>query len=109
MKILSLMLDLHGISYRTHFKIYFKVDIDIAVERAMKSKRGKSEIYASRQEAKERIIGRRRLEVTRFNEMYNIDIDNDSNYDLIIDTSHMTMEEVIEKTIEKLRKCSDKK
>lgn len=85
------------------FKIYFKVDIDIAVERAMKSKRGKSENYASRQEAKERIIGRRRLEVTRFNEMYNIDIDNDSNYDLVIDTSHMTMEEVIEKTIEKLR------
>ena len=41
--------------------------------------------------------------------MYNIDIDNDSNYDLVIDTSNMTMEAVIEKTIEKLRECSDKK
>ncbi|MBU3073721.1 cytidylate kinase family protein [Clostridium estertheticum] len=91
------------------FKIYFKVDIDIAVERAMESNRGECENYTCVQEAKERIIGRRRLEVTRFNEIYNIDIDNDSNYDLVIDTSHMTMKAVIEKTIEKLRECSDKK
>ncbi|MBU3159443.1 cytidylate kinase family protein [Clostridium frigoris] len=90
------------------FKIYFKVDIDIAVERAMICKRGKSENYTCVQEAKEKIIGRRRLEVKRFNEMYNIDIDNDSNYDLVIDTTHMTMDEVIKKTIKKLQECSNK-
>ena len=90
------------------YKIYFKVDIDIAVERAMQSKRGKSENYTSRQEAKERIIVRRGLEVTRFNEMYNIDLNNDKNYDLVMDTSHMTMDQVIKKTIEKLRECNNK-
>ena len=79
------------------FKIYLKVEIDIAVERAMKSKRGKSENYTSKQEAKERITERRRLEVTRFNAIYNININKDSNYDLVIDTSHITMEEVIRK------------
>ena len=90
------------------FKIYFKVDIDSAVQRAMKSKRGKSENYTCVVEAKERILGRRKLEIMRFNEMYNIDIDNDSNYDLVIDTTHMTMDEVIKKTIKKLRECCDK-
>lgn len=85
------------------FKIYLKVEIDIAVERAMNSKRGKSENYTSRREAKSNIIERRKLEVTRFQEMYNIDIDKDSNYDLVIDTSYMTMEDVIDKTLKKLR------
>ena len=85
------------------FKIYLKVEIDVAVERAMKNERGKSEKYASKQDAKANIIERRRLEATRFKDMYNIDINQDSNFDLVIDTSHISMEDVIEKTIEKLR------
>ena len=84
------------------FKIYLKIDIDAAVERAMKNERGNSERYASKQEAKENISERRRLEVTRFKDIYNIDIDRDSNFDLIIDTSHITMEEVIEKILDKV-------
>ena len=85
------------------FKIYLKVEIDIAVDRAMKSKRGKSENYTSKQEAKDRITERRRLEVTRFNDIYNVNIDQDSNYDLVIDTSYLTVEEVIEIILEKVR------
>lgn len=85
------------------FKIYLKVEIDIAVERAMTSERGKSEKYTSKKEAKERITERRRLEVSRFKDIYNINIENDSNYDLIIDTSHITLEEVIEKILEEVR------
>ena len=90
---------------RDSFKIYLKVELDVAVERAMKSERGKSEMYASKQEAKESITERRRLEVTRFKNIYNIDIDRDSNYDLVMDTSHLTTEEVIEKTIDKIRRA----
>jgi len=85
------------------FKIYLKVEIDIAAKRAMTSERGKSEKYNSRQEAKQRIIERRRLEISRFKDIYNINIENDSNYDLVIDTSHVTVEEVIEKILEKVR------
>ncbi|WP_291633113.1 (d)CMP kinase [Clostridium sp.] len=85
------------------FKIYLKVELEVAVERAMKNERGKSEKYVSKQEAKENITERRRLELTRFMDIYNIDIDKDSNYDLIIDTSHITMEEVIKKTIDKVK------
>jgi len=85
------------------FKIYLKIDIDVAVERAMKNERGKSEKYASKQDAKVNIIERRRLEVMTFNSMYNIDICKESNYDLVIDTSHISMEDVIQKTMEKLK------
>jgi len=85
------------------FKIYLKVELDAAVERAMKDERGKSEKYASKQEAKEKITERRNLEVSRFKDIYNIDIEDDNNYDLVIDTSNMTLEEVIEETIEKIK------
>ena len=84
------------------FKIFLKIELDVAVERAMKDERGKSERYISRNEANENIIERRRLEVTRFKDIYNVDINDESNYDLIIDTSHMTTEEVIEIAITKI-------
>ena len=86
------------------FKIYFKVDLDAAVERAIKDERGKSEKYTSKEEARGNIIERRRLEVSRFKDIYKVDIDEESNYDLVMDTSCMSLEEVIEKTIEKIKK-----
>lgn len=85
------------------FKIYLKVELDAAVERAMKDERGKSEKYASKEEAREKITERRKLEVHRFKDIYKIDIDEESNYDLVMDTSYMTIEEAIEKTKEKIR------
>lgn len=85
------------------FKIYLKVDLESAVERAMKDERGKSEKYTSKEEARENIIERRRLEVSRFKDIYKVDIDDASNYDLVMDTSYMKLEEVIEKMIEKVK------
>lgn len=84
-------------------KIYLKIGLDGAVDRAMKDERGKSEKYASRKEAKENIIERTRLEVTRFKDIYNVDINDESNYDLVIDTSHMSTEEVIKEAIDRVR------
>ncbi|MBU3189415.1 cytidylate kinase family protein [Clostridium bowmanii] len=90
------------------FKIYLKVDLDVAVERSMKNERGKSEKYASKEDAKVNINERRRLEVSRFKDIYNIDINQESNYDLVIDTSHISMEGVIEEAIEKVKKVIEK-
>lgn len=90
------------------FKIYLMVDLDVAVERAMKNERGKSEKYSSKEEAKASIIERRRLEVSRFKDIYNIDIDKDSNYDLVIDTSHISMEEVMADTIQAIKRVIEK-
>ena len=90
------------------FKIYLRVDLDVSVGRAMKDERGKSEKYASIEEAKESITERRRLEVSRFKDIYNIDIDRDSNYDLVIDTSEMSMGVVIERAMEALRRANER-
>lgn len=85
------------------FKIYLKVDLNVAVERSMKNERGKSEKYASMQEAKENITERCRLEGSRFKDIYNIDIKQESNYDLVIDTSNISMEGVIEEAIDMIK------
>lgn len=86
------------------FKIYLKVDIDVSVQRAMKDDRGKSERYGQLQDAKANIIERRRLEVSRFKYIYDVDIANEGNYDLVIDTSHVSTEEVIREILENIKK-----
>ena len=86
------------------FKIYLKVDIDVSVQRAMKDDRGKSEKYLEVQDAMANIIERRRLEVSRFKYIYAVDIGDESNYDLVIDTSHISTEEVIRQILERIKK-----
>jgi cytidylate kinase len=85
------------------FKIYLRVEIDVAVERSMKNERGKSEKYASEKEAKENIIERRRLEVSRFKDIYNIGIDEPGNFDLVIDTTCISTDEVVLKILEGIK------
>lgn len=76
------------------FKIYMYVDVDTATERIFNDKGRVSESYSDMVTAKKEIIERRESEVLRYKTFYNIDINNYSNYDFIIDTSHATKDEV---------------
>ena len=76
------------------FKIYMYVDVDTATERIFNDKGRVSESYSDMATAKKEIIERRASEVLRYKTFYNIDINNYSNYDFIIDTSHATKDEV---------------
>ena len=76
------------------FKIYMYVDVDTATERIFNDKGRVSESYSDMETAKKEIIERRESEVLRYKTFYNIDINNYSNYDFIIDTSHATKDEV---------------
>ena len=76
------------------FKIYMYVDVDTATERIFNDKGRISESYLDMATAKKEIIERRESEVLRYKTFYNIDINNYSNYDFIIDTSHATKDEV---------------
>lgn len=76
------------------FKIYLYVSIDEAVNRAMNEDRGKAEHYDNIEEAKRSIEERRSLEIHRFKKLYNIDLADKGNYDIVIDTSQLTLEEV---------------
>ena len=76
------------------FKIYMYVDVDTATERIFNDRDRVSESYSDMATAKKEIIERRESEVLRYKTFYNIDINNYSNYDFIIDTSHASKEEV---------------
>lgn len=85
------------------FKIYLSVNMEESVNRAMKDDRGKSESYKSREDAREHIKERTDLERKRFRELYGVDIGDTQNYDLVVDTSGMSVEEVIHFTVSKLK------
>ncbi|OPY57631.1 MAG: cytidylate kinase [Pelotomaculum sp. PtaU1.Bin035] len=76
------------------FKICLIVDLDIAAERIINAKRGMVETYSNKNEAKEKLIERRKIEKDRYLRAYNKDITLDTNYDLIIDTSFSSPEQI---------------
>ena len=78
------------------FKIYMYVDVDTATERIFNDRDRISESYSDMATAKKEIMERRQSEVLRYKTFYNVDINNYSNYDFIIDTSHAAKEEVNE-------------
>lgn len=77
------------------FKIYLKVDINVAVERAFCDQaRKQTEPYATKEEAKQKILYRHKEETKRWLEEYGVDRDDMSNYDLVIDTTHLKPEDI---------------
>ncbi|HOY33148.1 MAG TPA: AAA family ATPase [Bacteroidales bacterium] len=80
------------------FKIYLTVDINEAARRIFNDKRT-SENYQNIEEAKNKILARRKSELERFKGYYNIDYSNLDNYDLIVDTTQICPDEVSEKII----------
>lgn len=84
------------------FKVYLKVDIDVAAKRVFNDKNRKdSESFESIEETKQKIIYRHNEENTRWFKTYGVNRDDMSNYDLVIDTTKLTPEEVCNIVIEK--------
>ena len=78
------------------FKIYLKVDIDEAARRAFNDNlRKETELFGSIMEQKEDLLKRKNLETERYKKLYGVDKTDDKNYDLVIDTSDKTVEEVV--------------
>lgn len=78
------------------FKIYLYVDVDTATERIFNDVGRVSESYTDKATARREIIDRRKSELLRYQNFYHCNLDDYSNYDLIVDTSHATREEVNE-------------
>lgn len=77
------------------FKIYLKVDLEVSAKRAFKdASRKNTEPFASLEEAKDKIMYRHNEETNRWQEEYGVNRDDMSNYDLVIDTTNLTPEEV---------------
>lgn len=86
------------------FKIHLIVNIDIAATRIFKDTIRKNENNKDLKDTVENIKIRRASEYKRFKEQYNVEIDNYTNYDIIVDTSYITPENLANFVIEKFEK-----
>lgn len=86
------------------FKVYLRVDIDESARRAYNdSLRKDTEAYESVEHAKKDIMYRFEQENMRYLKTYNVKRDDMSNYDLVVDTTNMTPEEVANLILEKYK------
>lgn len=88
-------------------KIYLDVDIEEGARRIMEESQKENERnekkYKSMEEAKEWVEKRLQTEKQRYKELYDIDAHDKKNYDYIIDTTDMNVEEVQEKLLNFIR------
>ena len=81
------------------FKVYLKTDILVAASRISNDRQRKNEKYISTEEAAQNIAARKASENKRYMEMYGADCSDLSNFNLIVDTSFTTPEEVADTII----------
>lgn len=79
------------------FKVYLKVDIDVAAKRAVENQdeyKSKTERFNTIEEQKADMQKRYKLENERYYMVYGVRKNDMSNYDLVIDTTDKTPDEV---------------
>lgn len=91
------------------FKVYLKVDINVAAKRVFEDKvRINERKFASIEEQKNDIEKRYKLENERYLELYGVRKENESNYDFVLDTTYLTPDEVADKIEEEYKKWLEK-
>ena len=87
------------------FKVYLKVDIDVAAKRAFEDAlRKSSENFETIEEQKLDMEKRYKLENERYFELYGVRKEDESNYDLVLDTTSFTPNQVANKNEEEYKK-----
>lgn len=87
------------------FKVKLNVETVIAGERIFNdTTRSGEKKYQQLEDAVEALISRRVLEVERFKRIYNVDIDNDYNFDYVIDTTYKTPDEICDLILKRFEK-----
>ena len=77
------------------FKIFLTIEPTEAAKRVMANQRGDEEKYATEEEACEKLIERSRVERARFMNIYGVDYYDYNNFDLVIDTTEKTPDEIL--------------
>jgi cytidylate kinase len=78
------------------FKIFLTIEPCEAARRVMLNQRGCEEFYADEKEACDKLIERSQVEQARFMQIYGVDYYDFNNFDLIVDTTHRTPEEILD-------------
>jgi CMP/dCMP kinase len=91
-------------------KIFLKCPTDIAAIRILKSlnegdaQRNKEGIKNDKQTMIQSLIKRNELEVKQYKDLYNVDFNDETNFDIVIDTTSITPEETCDKVISLISK-----
>ncbi|MFW6120973.1 MAG: (d)CMP kinase, partial [Petrotogales bacterium] len=88
------------IAHRNHIpstKILLKADLDIRASRIVKREGGDIE------KRKKEILDRENSETARYKKYYNINLSDTSIYDLVIDSSEKTPDEIVEIIVKELK------
>lgn len=85
-------------------KIKLDVDIAVAADRIFHdAERSGEKKYTSVQESVDALKARRESEVNRFKRIYRVDIDNNENFDYVLDTTNHTPDEIVDLIIRKFK------
>lgn len=84
-------------------KIFLKVSVDEAAKRIFKEKRKDEKYNVSLKKTKQNIITRTESEKRRYKNYYGIDYTDEKHYDLVIDTSDKSPEEVLKIIVEYIK------
>ncbi len=85
------------------FKVYVTVDIHVAANRVIMADRGQEEHYDSLEEAAKSLIKRKQLEDSRFAQIYSVNTTDFDNYDLIVDSTVLSPDELAKFIMEKTK------
>jgi len=77
-------------------KIYLKVAPEEAARRIMEERQSEEEKETEIEEAKKHVLERRQSEKERYQKYYGIDVTDESQYDIIFDTTHTKHQEGID-------------
>lgn len=81
---------------RDAFKVRLKIDLDVAVARIFADTAEMRERFPNLETAMREVEKRKEGEVARYLRLYGVDISDDKNFDLVINTSYKTQEQVLE-------------
>jgi CMP/dCMP kinase len=84
-------------------KLFLDVDDEEAAKRIFKESRKDEQYNTNLQATLENIKNRRESEIKRYQEYYNLNYYKKSNYDLVVDTTSISAEEVAERVIDHIK------
>ncbi len=82
------------------FKIFLTIEPKEAACRVMKNQRGDEEKYSCVDEACDKLVERSKIERARFKEIYGVDYYDYNNFNIVIDTTSKTPDEVVALIVE---------
>ncbi len=90
------------------FKVHLLVKPEVAAERVFGKRESTEETYKSIEETQNDLKKRREVEAERYKMIYNVSMLDYKNYDLFIDTSNITPEQVCKLIVDGVREFEEK-